>query len=69
MKLIHNWRDILRKAWSMRLMLLAAILSGVEVALPFFSDALPRGTFAALSAVTVALAFVARLIAQRGLEE
>lgn len=69
MKLIHNWRTLLRKAWSLRLMIVAAILSGVEVALPFFSDALPRGTFAALSAVTVALAFAARLVAQKGVEE
>lgn len=69
MKLIHNWRTLLRRAWSLRLMIVAAILSGVEVALPFFSDALPRGTFAALSAVTVALAFAARLVAQKGVEE
>lgn len=69
MKLIHNWRELLRRAWSLRLMFLAAILSGVEVALPFFAESVPRGTFALLSAVTVAAAFVARLVAQRGLDE
>lgn len=69
MKLIDNWRDVLRKAWSLRLMFLAAILSGVEVVLPFFSEAIPRGLFAVLSFLTVAGAFVARLIAQKGLSE
>lgn len=69
MRLIHNWRELLRRAWSLRLMFLAAILSGVEVALPFFAESVPRGAFAALSALTVAAAFVARLVAQRGLDE
>lgn len=69
MKLIDNWRDVLRKAWSIRLMLLAAVLSGVEVVLPFLSEALPRGLFAVLSFLTVAGAFVARLVAQKGLSE
>ena len=53
----------------MRLMFLAAILSGVEVVLPFISEALPRGLFAVLSFLTVAGAFVARLVAQKGLSE
>jgi hypothetical protein len=66
-KLASDWREVLRKAWSIRLMLLAGLLSGVEVAVPFFADALPRGTFAALSAVSVAAAFVARLVAQKDL--
>lgn len=69
MKLLSNWREVLRKAWSIRLMLLAALLSGVEVILPFFMDAFPRGVFAILSFGTVAGAFVARLIAQKGFEE
>ena len=69
MKLVDHWRDVLKKAWSMRLMVLAAILSGVEVVLPFFSEAIPRGIFAVLSFFAVAGAFVARLVAQKGLSE
>lgn len=69
MKPIADWRTVLRKAWSLRLMLLAAVLSAVEVALPFFQPDLPRGLFALLSAVTVGGAFVARLVAQRNLEK
>ena len=68
MKLYDNWKDILRKAWSIRLMVLAGVLSAVEVVLPLFADSIPRGTFAALSGVTVAAAFVARLVAQQDIE-
>lgn len=50
-------------------MLLAAVLSGAEVVLPLLGGILPIpvGLFAALSFLTVAGAFVARIIAQKGL--
>lgn len=69
MKLVDNWKSIIKRAWSLRLMILAAILSGVEVVLPFLSESIPRGTFAVLSGITVAAAFVARLVAQKGISE
>lgn len=65
MKLYDNWKTIVKKAWSMRLMAVAAVLSGVEVALPLFVDSLPRGVFAGLSILAVSGAFVARLVAQK----
>lgn len=65
MKLYDNWRSIVRKAWSIRLMVVAAVLSGFEVILPFFQDLVPRGAFAALSFAAVAGAFVARIVAQK----
>jgi hypothetical protein len=65
MKLTDDWRQILRKAWSVRLMILAGLLSGIEVALPFFASDLPRSLFAGLSALVVAAALVARLAAQK----
>lgn len=65
MKLITNWQQIIKKAWSVRLLVVAAALSGAEVALPFFADSFPRGPFAALSFLAVASAFVARLVAQK----
>lgn len=68
MKLAANWKSILRRAWSVRLMLLAGLLSGAEVVLPLVGDAIPRSIFAALSFVIVAAAFVARLVAQEGLD-
>lgn len=63
-----DWKRILKKAWSIRLMLLAGLLSAVEVALPLFSDAMPRGVFAALSGLSVGGAFVARLVAQKDMK-
>jgi len=64
-KLYDNWREIVRKAWSVRFMLLAGALSAAEVVLPLFADVIPRGTFAALSGVTVGAAFIARIVAQK----
>lgn len=65
MKLYDNWKSILRKAWSIRLMVLAGLFSGVEAVLPMFQEAFPKGLFAGLSALTVMAAFVSRLVAQK----
>lgn len=67
MHLLSNWRKILWRAWSVRLMLLAAILSAIEVALPLMQAfaPIPAGLFAALSAIVTAAALCARLIAQK----
>lgn len=64
--LVWNWRQILRYAWSIRLILVAGLLSGAEVALPLLQTLLPvpAGIFAALSFLATAGAFVSRLIAQ-----
>jgi len=67
MHLYPNWREIARRAWSIRLLVLAGILSGLEVILPFFSEDIPRNLFAVLSFIAVSAAFVARLVVQKGL--
>lgn len=67
MDLIPDWKIVLKKAWSIRLMLLAGVLSAIEVVLPVFMFDMPRGVFAALSGVVVMSAFVSRLLAQRDL--
>lgn len=67
MRLVENWRLLLRRAWSVRLMLLAGALSGVEVVLPLVcADVLPSGVFVGLSFAATACAMVARLVAQNG---
>ena len=66
MKLIYNWRTVLRKAWSMKFMALATVLSGGEVAMTFISpDALPAGYLPALAGIVTALALFSRLVAQK----
>lgn len=70
MTLLDNWRDVIAKAWSVRLIILSAILSGFEVALPTLQAVLeplgivPPGLFAATAFVITAAAGVARIIAQ-----
>jgi len=67
MNLYANWKEILRRSWSLRFIILAGFLSGIEIILPLFADELPRNLFASLSFCAVCLAFIARLIAQRGI--
>lgn len=68
--LVPNWRAVLCRAWSIRLLLLAGVLSGVEVALPLIRiETLPPRLFAALSGIVAAAAFVARLLAQKGISD
>ncbi|UXN66258.1 hypothetical protein N8E89_24075 (plasmid) [Phyllobacterium sp. A18/5-2] len=70
MRLIDEWRIVVRKALGIRVMLLAALLSGLEVVLPLLDGVLPipPGIFAALSFVNVAAAFVVRVVAQKDLD-
>lgn len=69
--LIRNWRKVLFRAWSQRLMLLAGLLTGAEAALPLLGGLLPipPGAFAAASALTCGGAFIARIMAQKGLDD
>lgn len=69
MKLIKDWKNIAKKAWSIRLMVAAAILSGIEIIVPFFYGFIPDGAFAGLSFITVTLACLARLLAQKEIHD
>lgn len=71
MTLVWNWQSVLKRAWSMRLMLLAVVFSGLEVALPLLEGVLPldKGVFATLCGVTVMIAMVARLLYQPSVRE
>lgn len=67
MRLADNWKLIVAKAWSFRLIALSCVLTGMEVAIPFLDGVLPvqPGVFAALAGVTSAAALIARVIAQK----
>ena len=67
MQLYDNWKEIVRRSWSLRFIILAGVLSGLEVILPLFGDVFPRGTFAILNFVAVSGAFISRLVAQKGI--
>lgn len=66
-RLISNWRAVLRYAWSVKLMILAAVLTGLETVLPLLGDLLPipQGCFAAASFLVVMGAFAARFFVQQ----
>lgn len=70
--IVTNWALILSRAWSVRFMGLAAVLSAIEVGLSLYDAqalGLSQGTFAAASAVATAAGLVARIWAQRDMEE
>jgi hypothetical protein len=71
MSLIWNWRQVLKRAWSIRLTLLASALGAAELAVQVFMDEPPigRGAFAALGAVVSFSAAVARVVAQPSVRE
>ena len=68
MNLKDDWRDVVKKAWSVKFMVVAFVLTMAEVMLPFFSDSVPPKLFAVLSGLAVAGAFVSRLVAQKGMQ-
>jgi hypothetical protein len=63
-KRVSNWRAVLRRAWSVRLAVLAAVLSAVEFALPFVAPERPSGLFAGAAVLVSLAAAAARIVAQ-----
>ncbi|MBX3580116.1 MAG: hypothetical protein KF723_23175 [Rhizobiaceae bacterium] len=67
MRLVDNWRRVAARAWSVRLIAAATVLSGIEAAAPYAIDGMvpdPRARAAAIGLLTLA-AGVARLVAQK----
>jgi hypothetical protein len=64
MKLYENWKEILRKAWSIRLAVLATLFSVLQAVVPIYADILPRDVFALLTIVSTVGVIVARLVFQ-----
>ena len=60
-----EWGKILKEAWSVRLIVLSGVLSAVEGLLPLYSDAVPKGLFAAASVVVGVAALLARVTVQK----
>ncbi|MDF2622166.1 MAG: hypothetical protein K0S00_4825 [Xanthobacteraceae bacterium] len=66
MRLVANWRAVLRYAWSVRLNLLAALPGGAEMAIQLAGPALPIPPLmlGALSFVVTVAAAIALFVAQ-----
>jgi len=64
-RLIPEWRRVLNKALSVKFALAAGVLGAAEVVLPLFSDVIPRGLFASLSAIVAMLTPLVRVMKQR----
>jgi len=69
MRLIDDFRHVFLRLWSVRLAILAGLLSGAEVVLALFPEVLPRGWFAVASFLVTMAAIVARAVAQPGLTQ
>lgn len=67
MQLYPNWKEIARRSWSLRFIILAGILSVIEAGLPLFEVSIDPMVFRIALPLTVGAAFVARLVAQRGI--
>jgi hypothetical protein len=66
-RVVKDWKWILLKAHSSRLLILAGLLSGLEVWFTFYTDhpPLPRGVFSMLASFTTIAAMAARFYAQK----
>jgi hypothetical protein len=69
MRLVDEWQWLVRKAWSVRLIMLAGLLSGLEVAIQVlialnWQPPIPGGLFAALAGLVSFAALIARFVAQ-----
>ena len=67
--LLDDWRRVARRAWSIRLSIVAAIFTAAEVVVPLFGDVLPRGLFVLLAFSASIGAAIARLVAQPEMRE
>ena len=65
MKFLPDWKDLLKRAWSIRLMALAFIATLAEALWPVFAPEFEFRFAGVVSAVLIAAAFVARLMAQQ----
>lgn len=67
--LIDEWRWVMRRSWSVRLMLIASVLSGLETTVGIMvafsvKPPMPPGIFAAFAGLLTVAAAIARFIAQ-----
>lgn len=68
--LIPEWKDVLKRAWSVKFLTLAAVLSGCETIMQLGGSAfLPQWVVPAVVGLLSALGILARVLAQHEAEE
>lgn len=65
----RTWRTVIRKAWSVRLSALAALLLLLEITLPMFAPNIPRTLFVVLALVAAIGSIWARVLVQSQMQE
>ena len=63
------WREVLRKAWSVRLSALAAVFMAAEIAMPIFAPSMPPYLFVCLAIVASIGSIWARVLVQKTMQE
>ena len=65
MKLVEDWRGILKRAWSVKFNIAATLFGAAEVVVAIVQPAaIPNGVFAGIAATISVLSNVARIMAQ-----
>ena len=69
MTLLPDWKRIAKRAWSMRLMAVAAFFAGCEAILPLVNDVLAPRPLAIVAFIVVAGAMLTRIMAQKDFDK
>jgi hypothetical protein len=69
MRLLPDYKRVLKQAWSIRWALCSGLFGGVEAFLPLFSDAIPRGLFAMAAVLTSLATVLSRLVVQKEMHD
>jgi hypothetical protein len=70
MRLVENWDQIIKSAWSVKFTAIAALLSGLEVAVQIIKpEGIPNPLFAVLAGLVSMAVIPARILAQREVKD
>jgi hypothetical protein len=64
-RLIPDWKWVLRKGWSARFAALAIVTGAIDILLPLFSDRFTDRTFAWISVGSMVLSLGSRILLQK----
>jgi len=68
-KLIADWKRVLRRSWAIRLNLLSCVLSTAELVVNLLTPQFPSGRFIIAAAIVSLSAGIARVIEQKNLRD